>query len=191
MNKARSLFGSPVELEGQYAQYANIAFVQGNGAKALEAIEKDLAVVTDVLADGPTRQFFSDPSVSAQQKQSALDAIAEEGKLHEITAAVLSILNDDGVVANVGEVNKAFGIFMSAQRGEVRATVTSAEPLAAPDAKVVQTALTNRLKKGQTLVLQQVVDPRIMGGLLVEFGNEFADLSVRSSVEDINQALRE
>jgi ATP synthase F1 delta subunit len=191
LNNARTTLGSPVHQEGEYAQYASTAFVHGNGAKALEAIQKDFAVVTGVLKDPATRQFFQDPSVSTKDKQSALDAITEEGKLHEISAAVLAILNDDGAVANIGEVSKAFGVLMSAHRGEVRATVTSAEPLSAADTKAVQTALRNRLKKGQTLVLEQLVDAQIMGGLLVELGNEFADLSVRSSVEDINQALRE
>lgn len=165
--------------------------MQGNKAGALDAVEKDLKIVANVLTDENTRQYFEDPSVSIADKQTALDAIAEEGKFHEISSGILSLVNEDGQIGNVGEVSESFGQLMSAQRGEVRATVTSAEPLSATDAKAVKAALEARLEKGQSLLLTQTVDPKILGGLLVEFGNVFADLSVRSSVEDINQALRE
>ena len=191
MNTDMKTFAPPIELSGSFAQYANTAFMQGNKAGSLDAIEKDLSLAARVLSDSNTKQFFLDPSVSIQEKQTAIDAIAEEGKFNDVSAAVLSLINDDGVVGNVGDVSEAFSELMRAQRGEVRATVTSAEKLSAADSKTVKAALTGRLAKGQTLVLEQVVDPNIMGGLLVEYGDEFADLSVRSSVEDINQALRD
>lgn len=191
INSEKKTLAPKIELEGEYAAYANTAFMQANSAKALDAVEADLSVMASVLEDKNTRQFFEDPSVSIEEKQTALDAVADEGKFNEVTAAVLALINDDGAIGNVADVSEAFTQLMAAQRGEVRATVTSAEPLSAADAKAVTAALNARLEKGQSLVLDQAVDPSIMGGLLVEFGNEFADLSVRSSVEDINQALRE
>lgn len=123
-------------------------------------------------------------------KQTALDAIAEEGKFDEVSGGVLAIVNEDGQIGNIGEVSSVFSQLMTAQRKEVRASVTSAEKLTAAEAKSVKAALTARLEKGHKLVLELKVNPDIMGGLLVECGNEFADISVRSSVEDINQALR-
>lgn len=180
----------PIEIHGPYAGYANSAFVKGSDAKALDAIENDLKAVAALMDDAATVQYFKDPSVDVGEKQKAIDTLVKEGGLHEVSGAILSIVNDDNDMANIAAVSDDFGQLMAAHRGEVRATVTSAEPLGASDTKAVTAALTKRLKKGQKLVLEKAVDPKIMGGLLVEIGNEFADLSVRSSVEDINQALR-
>ena len=144
-------------MHGDVAQYANVAYLEANKAGVLETVEQELNTVATVLEDDNTRQYFNDPSVSVSDKQKALDAIADEAKFHEITGAVLALVNEDGAVSNVGEVSSAFGEIMSAHRGEVRATVTSADKLTKSDAKAIETALKKRLESGQTLVLTQQV----------------------------------
>ena len=71
----------------------------------------------------------------------------------------------------------------------VVAVVTSADKLSKKDEDAVRKALTARLEKGQNLVMSTQVDPKIIGGLVVEFGDELADLSVSSTLEDIGEAL--
>jgi len=135
------------------------------------------------------RNFVQDPTALHKDKINALAVIGENYKFSEVTTGLLSVMVESGKLSQLDRVNEAFGKYMSAKRGEVVATVTSATDLSKKDEGAVRKALEARLKKGQKLVMQTSVDPKIIGGLIVEFGDELADLSVSTSLEDIGEAL--
>lgn len=64
MNSDKSKLSPPIELHGDFVQYANTAFIHGNRDGSLDTIESNLQVVANLMEDQQTRQFFEDPSVS-------------------------------------------------------------------------------------------------------------------------------
>ncbi|KAG8847215.1 ATP synthase F0 subcomplex subunit OSCP atp5 [Serendipita sp. 411] len=82
---------------------------------------------------------------------------------------------------------------MSEYRGEANVVVTSASPLP----KDIMTRLENSLKSSQaaqaakTLKITNKVNPSVLGGIVVDFGDKTIDLSVASRVNKLNTLLQE
>lgn len=113
-----------------------------------------------------------------------------------------------GVLEGVAE---KFGTLMSAARGEVELTITSAQPLDSKIVKQLETAVGKSQYVGQGKKLKVVpkvrhipqqsgetktdtlfqVNPEIRGGLIVEIGDRTIDLSVQSKVSRMNKLLQD
>ena len=78
---------------------------------------------------------------------------------------------------------------MQASRGEVQAVVTSAEDLSAAQLKTLKKSFAGFLQKGETLILETRVDPSILGGLTVQIGDRFMDLSIQSKIQKMHGVL--
>mmetsp|Transcript_30402 Transcript_30402/g.97007 ORF Transcript_30402/g.97007 Transcript_30402/m.97007 type:complete len:100 (-) Transcript_30402:25-324(-) len=94
--------------------------------------------------------------------------------------------------ARLDELEKVaadFGELMKAKGGVVDATVTSAVALTAAQSKAIQKALEGTLAAGQTISLITEVDPKLLGGLQVQVGDKYMDLSVSSKIASIKRGL--
>jgi F-type H+-transporting ATPase subunit O len=81
---------------------------------------------------------------------------------------------------------------MAAHRGQLVVTVTSAEPLAQGGAEMkrLEKALKGtKIAAGKELKLVNRVNPSILGGLEIDFGEQTIDLSASSKVNKFNTAL--
>lgn len=88
-------------------------------------------------------------------------------------------------------VCEKFGVLMSAHKGEVELTITSAQPLDAKVLRQLETAVGKSQYVGQGKKLKVVpkVNPEIRGGLIVEIGDRTIDLSVASKMARMNKLL--
>jgi len=78
---------------------------------------------------------------------------------------------------------------MKAKRGEVEATIISADPLNKSQTAAVSEAMKSQFPKGAKVVLKTEVDPSIMGGLQIQIGDKFLDLSVASRIDEVGRTV--
>ena len=76
-----------------------------------------------------------------------------------------------------------------ADRGEVAAKVISAESLSAAQVKTLAASMQGYVESGQKLIISQEVDESILGGVKIQIGDRFLDLSVSTKINQINKAL--
>ena len=69
-----------------------------------------------------------------------------------------------------------------AAAGQVKATVTSAQPLTPEQLADLTKKLQVHVEKGETLKVDTKVDPRLVGGFTVAMGEDFFDLSLMSRI---------
>ena len=88
-------------------------------------------------------------------------------------------------------VCEKFLVLMSAHKGEVELTITSAQPLDAKILRQLEAAVGKSQYVGQGKKLKVVpkVNPDIRGGLIVEIGDRTIDLSVASKMARMNKLL--
>ncbi|GAA5897689.1 hypothetical protein JCM6882_000069 [Rhodosporidiobolus microsporus] len=97
-----------------------------------------------------------------------------------------TVYETDKIIENFLEI-------MSAHRGEVKVTITTAQPLE----KDLQKRLEDSLKAsqvataGRNLVIENKVNSSVLGGLVIDFGDKTIDLSVASRVSRLNAQLQE
>ena len=77
---------------------------------------------------------------------------------------------------------------LAERRGEVTASVTSAKELTAKQ----KDALAKALKKatGREVSLDLAVDPKVLGGLVVQIGSRMVDSSLRSQLQRLQLAMK-
>ncbi len=76
---------------------------------------------------------------------------------------------------------------MKARRNEVEATIISSEPLGKAQLSAVSEAMKTQFVEGAKVVLTTKVDPSILGGLQIQIGDKFLDLSVGSRIEEVSR----
>ncbi|KXJ26168.1 ATP synthase subunit O, mitochondrial [Exaiptasia diaphana] len=170
---ARSqLIKPPIHLFGIEGRYAHAVYSAAAKQKQLDKVEAELDSV-DKLIKGNAKlsDFFMNPSTNKKQKQATM---AENNRLKLISS-----------------VNSSFGKLMSATRGEVRCSVTTAKELDSANLKDLQSALKSFLKTGETLKLETSVDTSLIGGMVVSFGDKHIDMSIAKKVKDITNAMKE
>ena len=95
-------------------------------------------------------------------------------------------LDADGLEAIAREKEEAL---MADLRGEMSADVTASRPLS--DAQVA--ALSEKIKTatGRDVKLDVTVDEGIIGGLIVKVGSRMIDTSIRSRLNNLQNAMKE
>ncbi|RKO94934.1 F1 complex, OSCP/delta subunit of ATPase, partial [Caulochytrium protostelioides] len=142
--------------------------------------------------DAGVATFLASPLSDRAQKNAGIDAILAQGRFSETTGHFLRLLADNRRLNATEGIIASFTEIMAAHRGEVSVTVTSATKL---DNKAM-TNLKNSIAKsalasGKKLIVDNVVDPAVLGGVVVTIGDRTIDLSVASRLAKLNRAVAE
>jgi len=108
--------------------------------------------------------------------------------MSDITVNLMSALAGNARLSETTKVVDCYSELMKASRGEVDAVITSAAPLSKSVADQVTKALKGKVGD-KKVVLSMVIDPTIMGGLQVQIGDEFVDLSTSSRIDAVARAI--
>ena len=172
-----------IHLNGLAAKYANATYVVASQAGQLDKIETELTSLgASAASSAKFADFLFNPLIGRDVKTSAVAAMDQ---LSPITRNLLITMAGNARLAELPKVVSTFTQLMKAKRGQVDAKIISAEPLSAAMMKEVQTAMQNQVAAGQTVIIEQVTDPSIVGGLQVQIGDQFLDLSIKSRIDDI------
>jgi F-type H+-transporting ATPase subunit O len=177
-----------IQLHGLHARYANAAYVAASKAGQLDKLAADLAGLLKTSAESKQfSMFLENPMISRDVKTkyvSSLDILSPLTRNLLVTMAGNARLNE------LPKVAESFAQLMKAKRGQVDAKIVSAEKLTDAQMKDIRAAMQSQVPAGKTIVLKTVTDPSIVGGLQVQIGDQFLDLSVKSRIEEIsNMAL--
>jgi F-type H+-transporting ATPase subunit delta len=154
----------------------------------LAAIGDDLHAVLDVLtgSDSDVRSFFTLPQLRRDEKRRIIN-LAFAGKVGRPVLGLLNILVEKRREALFDEIVVQFDTLLDRQQGRLQVLVTSARPLDDSIAAALRSAIEQRTSK--TVVLQERVDPAVIGGLKVNVGDRVIDGTVRRTLQDMRRAL--
>jgi len=176
-----------IDLHGIHARYANATYVAASKASLLDAVEQELAAVKLTAKNSPTFQSFLDNPLIARDKKETMVADMFKGKVSNITLNLMLTLAGNARLAEASKISDTYSQLMKAKRGEVEATIISAEPLSTAQMNTVAAAMKNQVGKDKKVILSAEVDPTIVGGLQVQIGDQFMDLSVGSKIDSISR----
>ncbi len=161
-----------------YAQ-AILDAADAAGCRA-EVIEELGSFVRDVLGNVPgAAAVFASPRVSVEQKEAVINRVTE-GRLRPTTVHSLCVLARHdrlGILAEVAAATRAIDDEMAGRR---QATFTTAVPLADEDRRRIVAEVADAV--GSTLAPSFVVNPDIIGGLVVRIGDTVYDQSIASGL---------
>lgn len=182
----------PIQVYGTGGRYAHALFSAASRQKKLDQADAEMKAVQSTLAkNDKLLKFFSNPIVKKKDKASVVEDFLKSQKMSETTVNFFTVLAENNRLGRLDEVFSAWSKLMSAQKGEVVCTVTTAKPLDGAKQKQLTEALQGFLKKGEKLSLNLKVDPAVLGGMVVEIGDKYVDMSTATKVRQMTNLLKE
>jgi F-type H+-transporting ATPase subunit delta len=130
---------------------------------------------------------FSSPKVSVEEKDRIIDRLAA-GRLQATTANALHVLARHGRLGLLAAIVDAAERLAEERDGKRQAVFTTAVPIdAAEQARIVEAT---EKALAATLVPTFVVDPAIVGGLVVRVGDTIYDQSVATGLARLGGRLQ-
>ncbi|CAG8467450.1 14681_t:CDS:2 [Acaulospora morrowiae] len=181
----------PITLHGIDGRYATALYTAAVKSNALDNTENELKKVKSAIDKDPKiSTFLYDPSLNRNEKKKRIQELLKG--YGETTRNFFSLLAENERLNETTKIIDAFSSLMVAHRNEIPVTIVSAKEI---DNKVLEklTAALNKSKfvqPKQKLVISTRVNPSILGGLVVEFGDDKTiDLSVSSKISKLNKIL--
>jgi len=170
--------------------YASALFDLAQDAKEIPGVEKALESLLKLINSSEEfAGFLRSPVISGDDKNAVVAAVIKKAKLKGLTANFLNLVAANQRLFALPAMINQFKALAAADRGEVHAEVTSAQPLS----KAHQDSLAGALKKkiGKEVTLEQHVDPDLIGGLIVKVGSQMIDSSLKSKLTAMKIAMKE
>jgi len=153
-----------------------------NAGRVADELEAFAAVATEAPAEW---EALVGPGVPTAVRKGTIDTFLAEA--HDLTRNVLKVLIDNGRLAEAPELAHAFRALVKEQEQQLDVHVTTAIDLS-PD---LRTKLERSLSDstGKQVRLHSSVDPSIVGGLVVRYGDTLVDTSLKGRLESLRLAL--
>ena len=184
----------PVALFGVDGTYATALYTAAVKTSSLEPTAKALASLGELIRkDTKLTGILRAPTLTPQDKSAVVaELLKTTGVSGDSTVKnFLETLAENNRLGILEGVSTKFGELMSASRGEVEMTVTSATQLDNKTLNRLEAAVSKSsyVGQGKKLKVTNVVNPDIVGGLVVEIGDRTIDLSVSSKISKLNKLL--
>jgi len=168
-------------------KYALALFHAAQAKAQLDAVEADLASVRQLLEkDRRVAGLLGAPEITEDKKRAFLQSVLG-GRVQPLTLEFLDLLLEKGRFAIFSAAVDGFQELAMEARHIIRVRATTAVRMDDPArAKLVQ-----QLQKltGKTVQMTEAVDPRILGGVVVQVGGKIIDGSVRSALSELRDTL--
>ena len=166
-------------------RYAEAAFQIGRADGTLDEWERDLGVMSELLAMDQVRRILQHPVIPYADKERLLQKAAGGVKAEVLNLVLLMIRR--GRPRAIEPMIGHFASLLRAERGIVLAEVRTALPLEDEQRRAVTTRLGELT--GDTVEMNEVVDESLIGGIAVRIGDRLYDASVRNRLERLRARL--
>jgi F-type H+-transporting ATPase subunit delta len=185
---ARQRWSRPIDLVDAAMTLAIEASLDAADARAeLESVEDELFRFGRIVAgDRDLSRVLSDRTASAEGKAELLDRLLS-GRVSPVTEQLLRNVLTGPHAGSAENAIERLSDVASLRRGQSVARVTSAVELTAAQERRLAEVL-GRIY-GRTIGLQVIVDPDVVGGLVVQVGGEVIDGSIAHRLEVAGRRL--
>ncbi|TFB19252.1 F0F1 ATP synthase subunit delta [Filobacillus milosensis] len=168
-------------------RYAVALFEIGKGKSNLDQLEEELLVVSDVFKnDESLNDFLSNPRVSSGQKKEFIRSVFKD--VSKDTLNTLLLLIDKRRMDIVQDTVQEFIAMKNESRGIAEANVYSVRELTEDETQQIQDVFAKKMMIN-TLRINNIVDPSIIGGLKIRIGNQIYDGTVQTQLKRLEQKL--
>ncbi|XP_053312498.1 ATP synthase subunit O, mitochondrial [Spea bombifrons] len=184
------LIKPPIQIFGLEGRYATALYSAASKEKKLEQVEKEMTRVSVVIKDPKVSGIIINPHIKRVLKQKAFTDILAKEKFSSVTLNFINLLAENGRLRQTPDIIASFEKMMSAHRGEVLCSVTTASPLDEANLAELKTALNGFLAKGEVLKLETKTDSSILGGMIVCVGDKYIDMSTKAKIQKLTNIMK-
>ncbi len=166
--------------------YADALYEAAEEAGRLDAVRRDLGLFVNALAESvPLARALFNPAFPAEAKMRIVAQLTTGGD--ELVPKSIGVLLGNGRIELLPDMEAAFAERYEREQRELTVTLTTA--IAIDDAKAEELRVRLQEATGQRITLKRVVDPAILGGVVLRMRDRLVDASVRRRLDALRRNL--
>lgn len=174
------------ELSTLARPYARAAFEYASGEQALDAWQRELALIAAVAAQPAVRALLADPALTTQAQAGAfLDLCGDE--LGDSRRRFVAVLAENRRLGRAAQIAEQFAALKAQREQSVDVEMLSAFEVSEAMRERLTEALSKRLER--QVVVTTRTEPELLGGVLIRAGDLVIDGSVRGRLNRLAEAL--
>jgi F-type H+-transporting ATPase subunit delta len=175
---------------GLARRYARAFLDVANAQQKSGPLGQELAGFAGLLEQShDLKATFANPIFPADQRQRVLNELTGRLSSSPPLRSLLNLLLERGRLDGVGEVAREYARLADDEAGRLRAQVKSARPLPADALTRLQQAV--EAMTGKKVELSTEVDPKLLGGVVMQLGSQVYDGTIRAQLAALRQQLLE
>ena len=168
--------------------YAEALFELALSEGELESVHDEMVFLERLLSEDPNLQvFLESPGIDEREKRNLFESVLR-GKLSDTSVNFLQLVIRRGRQAFLVQMLEEFRRLRDTKLGILHAEAVTAVPLSAESREALRLKLEQNL--GKQIHLDNRVDERILGGLIVRYEGLVADGSLQKALRDMQLPLR-
>ncbi|MEP2880127.1 MAG: F0F1 ATP synthase subunit delta [Roseibium sp.] len=177
-------------VSGVAQRYASALLDLAEGDGVTADVERDLTAFEGMLADSEDLvRLVKSPAFSAEEQLAALTALLDKAGIKGLAGNFVKLAARNRRLFVLPDMIKAFRVLLADMRGEETAEVTTASALSDEHVAALKEALS--ASTGKTVNIAAIVDPALIGGLVVKVGSRMIDTSLRTKLNSLKFAMKE
>ena len=169
-----------------HRMYARALFQAAQEAGRVDAVAGDLAALAQALDDVPElRAFLRNPQIEPSGKGEVLEQLAAEGD--ELVRNFVRLVAEKGRAGELPEISSELDALVA--QAQNRLTVELTTSYALSDDEAASSVQTIENASGRKVEATRAVDPKLIGGIVLQIGSHRADGSVRGRLERLRHEL--
>jgi F-type H+-transporting ATPase subunit delta len=164
--------------------YARSVFEVAREHGSLDELREQIGQFADAVNENrELAVFFFSPYFSTKEKQEALGRILDEAD--PTLTNFLSLLIENHRMPVIFRIRQEYERLWQEENRMLPVEITSA--IALDDATTASLGKTIGERAGRKVTLAAIVDPDILGGIIVRVGNSILDASIRNRLEQLRR----
>ncbi len=161
-----------------------------SNSKEWEDLRKELLLIINIVSENKEfRDFMENPVFPKNLKINVIMRISDELKISEKMKRFLNILVQKGRFSLLNLILKNFEDIWNRRNNIYKMEIISSIPLDEKEKSEIIEIL-SRIKKG-IIKADFIVDPEILGGIIIKEGNKIFDCSIKGNLERLKNRIIE
>jgi len=168
-------------------RYAGALFAAAEAVGQSAGIAESYKLLYEaVKGNQQLRTFLESPQVSTEEKRDLMRSVLAD-KVEPLLVDFVILLIDKNRIEFFRDIGLEFILMVERSQGYRRAVATTAVPL--PEDLGEQLSNKLAVATGAKIILQNKVDPKVIGGISVTMGDEIIDDTVRTNLARLRKSL--
>jgi F-type H+-transporting ATPase subunit delta len=169
-----------------HRMYARSLFQAARDAGRLEAVHEQLGDFAAAVHDVPElRGLLENPELDAQQKAAVLGDIL--GDADELVRNFVLLTAEKGRAGEIEGIYEELDALVAAEQRRLTVELTTAYELSEEEASSIVEKIEQ--SSGRTVEATRTVDPRLIGGIVLQIGSHRLDASVTGRLDRLRHEL--
>lgn len=169
------------------SRYAEALFQVGEESNSTTKLYEELNAVLDILkSDKNFYNVLKSPLISKGEKKEIIENVFNN-RIENDLKNFFKILIDKERVSYLELIQKSFKELLNEKNNIIEGKAITAIPMRKEEIKKLEENLSS--KYNANIILENIVDKTILGGVLVRLGNKEIDGTIKTRLENLKQEL--